>query len=439
MTGLSDPRFPRLALGLGLVSWTAIVLVRVLPFLPTSGGDFEHFHRSAAALVAGESAYASPDFDYPPLAPVLLAPLGRLPLGEARIVWLALSLAAVLGAVWATWRLAGGDLAAAGALVAVLALEGTAIPNLGVGQTNPLLLLLLALALFSLAARPSLAAASLGFAAALKVWPGMLLLAWIAPAGEPGYRRVGLRSALAGLGAWALGVFLPAAVLLLATPPPHLSLAHGFWLGSPAMLNFSAPAAALRASYGWAPGTPLPADWEAGVRASWVLGEERQLFSVAFSLLVLGAGLGAVLWRLRRVHSTAAGESAVPSPPDLARQTFCALVALALLAAPISWYHYQLLQLPAFGLVLALALRERRWASALLVLAGVLALTRHELWVRLFAGLGTEPRTALYWTGFLVPTVALIWFAALVRRIGGTAAGSPPLAGSRSGARGGSR
>lgn len=423
----------------GLAAWSLVALTRVLPFLATSGGDFQNLFRGASSLLVGDSAFARPELDYPPLIPVLLAPIALLPFDEARIAWLLLSMAAVLGAMVATWRLAGGDVTAACAVGGVLALDGTALPNLAVGQTNPLLLLLVAVALLLFRERPRRAAAAIGLAAALKLWPGLLLLSWIPGLADRGSTAGPARGARplrwwnggvsrcwqSGLGSWALFMALPWAVLFLSTTPPHLPVAHGYWLGTPAVLNFSAPAAVLRASYGWEPGEPVPHDWEAGVSATWVLARDRQWISVATSLLILAAGLAAIAagdasrafrWRRQRLaRDEAEGDRGGTAP---GRGTLIALVALALVAAPISWYHYQLLQLPAFALALAGALRSRRWASALAIATLTVALTRHE-WVVTIVGLfESDPATALYLTGCLMPLFGLVWFVSRVLAIG---------------------
>lgn len=398
----------------GLVLGSSLALYRVTPYLAQSGGDFANLHRGAAALVAGESAFARPELDYPPLVPVLLAPLGLLPLAEARAVWLGLSLAALAAALVLIWRVAGGDSVASCAVVAVIVLDGSAVPNLALGQLHPLLLLLLAVALHLHAARPRLAAAAVGLAAALKIWPGLLLLSWVRPRATSGWADT-LRSWQSGVLTCVLLVLLPWTALVLATPPPHLPLAHGYWLGTPALLNFSAPAAALRASYGWQPGAALPADWVAGVNSSWSLAAARQRIPVVVSMLVLAGGLAVLFLRLRKSRRNANPRQAAG---DFGVDIVGALVALALVAAPISWYHYQLLQLPAFVLALAGALRSRRWGGAAAIAACTLALTRHE-WVvaalRLFA---PDPTTALYFTGFVMPLVGAAWFASRVLAIG---------------------
>lgn len=445
-TGLRGMRRAVAVLCCLLAAESAVALVRVLPFLQTRGGDFANLHRGAAAMLAGASAFSRPELDYPPLVPVLLAPLALLPLAEAREVWLGLSLLALLVAAWATWRLAGGDIGACWALGAVLVLEGSVLPNLALGQTNPLLLMLFALALLFHGSHPRRAAAMVGLAAAWKVWPGILLLSWLpgslrpsdsalsrgAKTGDAGRRPrpPGLAVADAariwgsGLGVWALGVALPWALLAIATAPPHLPLARGYWLGTPALLNFSAPAAVLRATYDWRSGSPPPADWEAGVSASWVLARDRQLVSAGVSLLVLAAGLAALGWRLSRLRSRRS-RTAAGGEPTLGRDIACALVALAIVAAPISWYHYQLLQLPAFVLALGGALRTRRWGVAVALAAVVLTLTRHEWVVGLVQLFAPDSPTALYWTGILLPLVGAAWFGSRVLAIG--ASGASPV------------
>ena len=366
---------------------------------------------------------------------MLLAPFALLPLDEARIAWLLLSMAAVLAAMLATWRLAGGDVTAACAVGGVLALDGTALPNLAVGQTNPFLLLLVAMALLLFQTRPRWAAAAIGLAAALKLWPGLLLLSWppglagrdaaADPArGGPLRRWLGSEASRcwrSGLASWALFIVLPWAVLFLFTTPPHLPVSHGYWLGTPAVLNFSAPAAVLRASYDWEPGAPLPHDWEAGVSATWVLSRERQGIAVATSLLILAAGLAVILWRRWRLDREGSGRARGDATPG--SDTVIALVALALVAAPISWYHYQVLQLPAFALAFAGALRARRWAAALAIALLALALTRHEWVVTVVELFESDPATALYFTGGLMPLFGVVWFVSRVLAIGEPGAG----------------
>ncbi len=105
-----------------------------------------------------------------------MLPLASLPVDTARVVWFAASQAALLGSFWLMLRVLGGGTAALAAVAAVWIVGGTVQENLVLGQVNPFLLLAIALALWLLPARPRTAAAVIGVAAALKVWPALLLL-----------------------------------------------------------------------------------------------------------------------------------------------------------------------------------------------------------------------------------------------------------------------
>jgi hypothetical protein len=114
-----------------------------------------------------------------------------------------------------------------------------------------------------------------------------------------------------------------------------------------------------------------------------------------------------------------------------ALHAMAAAVSLALLASPISWYHYQLLQLPG------LALLARRWASRPVRLLGLAALAAGLTWTQV-AGVGryverygwTDGAPALLWlASSLVPALALVHFALQVREM---RASVSPYAGIRS-------
>ena len=125
--------------------------------------------------------------------------------------------------------------------------------------------------------------------------------------------------------------------------------------------------------------------------------------------------IGAARLRRRRLAGEGWPISGGTTP---GRDTVIALVALALVAAPISWYHYQLLQVPAFALALAAALRAGRWGAALATAVLSAALTRHEWIVAIVELYEPDPATALYFTGFLMPLFAVVWFVSRVRAIG---------------------
>jgi|CXWL01.1.fsa_nt_gi hypothetical protein len=382
---------------------------QVWPFLFLSPGDFGHFHRAAVSMLAGGSAFAHPELDYPPLVLVLVLPLGALPLAAARVVWYALGQAALLAAAIATWRLLGRDRIAAGGVLAVWTVAGTTAENLGLGQLNPLVLALVASAL----AAPSGGAVAVGLATGLKVWPGLLLTVPVltglpTPPDSTARRRLGL-----GLLTVVLAGVMPWLALVVATPPPHAAQSHGYWLGTPASLSFSLPSAALRAGYDWVASTPVPSDWQASNVATFVLSPGRRALSVAISLATLACGFAFLAWRLRvarRPGRATTGNSH--------RDASLALIALAVVASPISWYHYQLFQLPALAVAADGAWRERAWGRLVGVAAVGLALTRTALWRQAFALLGADADLALYRTGIAVPWLGLAWFCWLAWRVG---------------------
>jgi len=363
--------------------------------LADSPGDFGNYYQAARAILAGSSPYTVHNFDYPPLVSLVVLPLGLLSLEGARIAWFVLSEIALLAAAALTWRALGGG-ARAAAIVAVLwCFAGTIQANLAVGQVHPLMLALLAGAFAALDRRPRLAGVLLGLAAALKLWPALLLGVFLLQ------RRWGAFAS--GVATAAAGVLVPLALLAAALPPPALPASAGYWRGNPAPLNLSLPATALRlATWPAAPpdgvhrgngtdgtnGVRLGAGAhpgeeegprqgaEAGARQgdrqgagparpmprAWLRGNNPRVFklpsglaqlSVLVSLLCLAAGgtaLAGIGMTGRRLHA---------GGPASGRTMLAALVSLALVASPISWYHYQLFQLPGLALVGAGLWRHR--------------------------------------------------------------------------------
>jgi len=393
-----------LALCAGLYLYRTVFVV--WPFLFRMQGDFGHYRLAAGAILDGATPFAH-GFDYPPLLPVLLAPIAHLPLGAARVILYLFSQACLIGAAACLVRPLGGDLPALAAVAAVWAAGGTIPENLALGQINPLLLLLLALAYRWDAARPSRAAGMIGLAAGIKIWPGLLLAAYLG--------RGRRRSLAAGLAAAAAAVAVPWLLLAVLTPPPHLPAATDYWMGTPAPLNLSLPAAALRGTY--PPKRmgedPLPEDWRVGDDpATLRLAPWRKRLSVWVSLLALSTGLCALALRTSWTAGVDRGERPAASDRVL---VLAALTALATLASPISWYHYQLFALPGLALVAADARRRR----AILPLAGagvLLAGLTHTALLRRLAG-GPEERSILV-VGIVVPLLAASLFGALVARIG---------------------
>jgi alpha-1,2-mannosyltransferase len=397
-----------------LLLFAALYLYRTGPevwsYVIRTPGDFGYNYQAAAALLRGESPFR-PDFAYPGIVPLLLAPLARLPIEPARIVWYLLSQAALIGAALCLFRPLGGDGAALIALGALWSAAGTVPENLALGQMNPILLLLIALAMRWILSAPGRAGAALGAAAALKVWPGVLLLPFV--------RRERRRGLALGLAIAAFSVVLPWAVYRAFLPPPYSPVAAKYWMGTPAPLNFSLPAAVLRVSYrGSASGEPR--DWVVGNNPAVLrLAAWRRDLSAAVSLALLAAGLAA--WRLR-VSRTAARGMASPRD-DLTALAY--LTVLCVVASPISWYHYQLLLLPAGALLVAGSLRRRvPWA-----LAGQAALVLAATWANRLPSLGpllglsTERCVAV--AGLVVPVLDLVVLALLLGGIGRERSGEP--------------
>ncbi len=388
--------------------WTWLDVVVPLRHLSETDGDFRAYHQAARALAAGVSPYSEPAFIYPPLLPVLMLPLAPLPLGAARLVWFAAAQAALLGSLWLTLRALGGRAAAWAALVAVWILGGTVPENLVLGQVNPFLLLAIALALWLLPRRPRAAAAVIGVAAALKVWPAALLLAFA-------WRRQ-WRSLLGGVAVTVALVALPAAITAaLVDQPGALGGERLLRVGSAAPLNLSLPALGLRVADP-PRGAELPASWIHGTspggfepwgRHGWI--------ATAVAALVLTASALAL-------SSGAGGGERMPCALELG-----ALTAAAVLAAPVGWYHYQLCQFPVFAVLIERALPARhsnalgaRRPRAALVLVLVLAvLTRAQAWgfgryVERWGWTAQAPAALWIATG-AVPVVAAVWTAYLVR------------------------
>jgi hypothetical protein len=131
-----------------------------------------------------------------------------------------------------------------------------------------------------------------------------------------------------------------------------------YWMGTPAILNWSLPAVMLRVLEPPARGAPLPYNWEFGnVVANLRLSNTGRLISAGMALAILGAG-AALLWIACRGRLNG-------------KQLPWALVgslSLGLAASPISWTHYQIMQYPGLAFLLSTAVRQRRWALAAWVL-----------------------------------------------------------------------
>jgi len=187
---------------------SAIILAAALMQLPSFLSDYGQDYAAArgwwhgqdtnsrtADLLAECCAEMAPSYGgmqtaHPPFATLLALPLAWLPWPVARVIWLLLAWAAILGA-WLLLRVSPW-LCAATASFWIIAL--------GLGTHEPLLFLLLALALTFQARAPRLAAVLVGLCAAIKVYPVLLILGlWIS-----GHRRMALIAVATGVTALVL-------------------------------------------------------------------------------------------------------------------------------------------------------------------------------------------------------------------------------------------
>ena len=166
----------RLVLGLG-------VLAAALALLPQFQSDYAQDYAAAAGWWRGRDTnertadllqeccadiaplYGGMQTAHPPFATLLALPLAWLSWPAARICWLLLSWGAIV-ASWQVLRVTP---------MICLATGSFWILALGLGTHEPLLFLLLALALQIESRRPHLAGALVGLCAAIKVYPALLI------------------------------------------------------------------------------------------------------------------------------------------------------------------------------------------------------------------------------------------------------------------------
>lgn len=402
------------ALTAGLVG---VFLFRSL-WLPLSvldryDADFRNYYEAAVHLLAGLSPYEVKGFDYPPLTALIVLPVAWLPYQDARTVWLVANWLCLAGAGFLLVRVLGSDRKALLAVAACWAVGGTVAENMVLGQVNPILLFLVVLAWWGARRdRFGVVAGAIGLATALKLWPGVLLIALAA---------VHWRRATAGLVAALIFIAL-SWLPFLWLPAPHSPARADYWLGTPALLNFSLPAVALRLADPPTPGQEMPLSWRNGNDPlAFKLPAKQAVLSAGLSGILLAVGGCVLLWAAR--PALRSGEGVYPMMAAMAAAT-----SLALLASPISWYHYQLLQLPG------LALLARRWADRpasqpwwVTRLLGLAALAAGLTWTQV-AGIGryvdhygwTDRAPAWLWlASSLVPILALVHFALHVREMRG--------------------
>lgn len=240
---------------------------------------------------------------HPPLATLLAAPLASMPFEQARLAWCVVSCLAIAGA-WGVLKLSPLTCLASAPMWCVALVLGT---------HEPVVLLLLAVAVRCELDRPGLAAGLVGCAAALKLYPLVLLAPFL-------LRRQWGRL-LAGGGVFAAGLLCGE---LLFHPGATRDWLEVTGANAAAYLDFDANLSlvrALREALGPIPGGAVALGLAAAMLAPWL----------------------------------ACGKRAAIAP----------LLPIALLASPICWRHYT-------GLVCLQELNV--WERACLALAGVMTL-----------------------------------------------------------------
>lgn len=369
--------------------------------LSDTTGDFANFFRAAQALLAHQSPFTVHNFDYPPLAAIVVLPIAGFEYQAARLIWFWSGHIAIVVSAWLMWRRLGHSLQSVVVVAAVWCLAGTVGENLVLGQFNPLLLLLVCVSIVGSDRRGAIDGVWLGLAAAVKLWPAVLMCGWAV-------RRRWRTLAVGGATA-VLGVLVPLAVIALRLPPPHFPTSSGYWAGTPAPLNMSLPATAVRL-------VDLPVD-DGELPRSWRLGNNPRRFeldgsaavlSVVVSVIVLGLGTVWVISAGRRI-----GADTLP--------VLAALIAVVLAGAPISWYHYRLLHFPGLAWLAGAMVFSRKW----LALLGVSAIGATLTWsqyagIRVLRAAAYDPWFVLA-RGAVVPMLELVlagWYLRIARVAG---------------------
>ncbi|MGD1147072.1 MAG: glycosyltransferase family 87 protein [Thermoanaerobaculaceae bacterium] len=316
----------------------------VLPELHAKQSDFGAFYYPAArAVLAGRSPYSVGGLIYPPLLPFVLAPLALLPSAWARLIWFALSHLFVVVAGVRMWRPLGGGWCAALAIAGAWATSGALFEDLGEGQVNTLLLLLVVIALWPRPSRAWQSPMALGVATALKLWPGVVVL------GDALLCR--WRTVVRACGVALIFILVPrlfvAVVLSGPTAPPRAD----FWAGSPGALNGSLPGVALRLLDFPKRGAPVPTQWVAAHSVeTFKLTRPQAVLSLGVALVVFGGGAAAL-----------ARTKGLGGPGSSAPLLSAAFIALALVSAPVVWPHYHVMQLPGVAMLGVRFIRRRSW------------------------------------------------------------------------------
>jgi hypothetical protein len=329
----------------------ALLLTRAVvlpwPHLGADWSDFAAYWGAAGQLVEARSPYLETAYLYPPATAALCVPLAHLPYVTARRAWFALSLLAVAAAIVLLARTVRGLDRPVLTGVAVVAVVGTLPENLVLGQLQPLLLLLLAGAHWAARRRrQALEGMLLGLAAGLKLWPALLALL---PLAGRRWRAFGVAAGVAAT------LVIGGGALAAALPGPARPGGGDFLFGTPSVFSAGAAGVAMRAISLPLRSEPVPPTWyrAGGHLQTLRLGRLERRVGATVALLTLAAGLAAL-----------AGSGLLSGRPESEGPGFAALLTLALVALPVSWYHSQLLQVLTLALLLEWWWPRRRGAAS---------------------------------------------------------------------------
>ncbi|HTW64773.1 MAG TPA: glycosyltransferase family 87 protein [Bryobacteraceae bacterium] len=393
---------PRRLLLIIIVAACAVWYVKqnILDVLPTPGlSDFRFYYFAAQHILHGESPFLTADYIYPPLLACLLVPIAAFDYFTARWIWFIFSHACLLTAAFLLWRRLGRNRIATVSIAFVWGAGWVAQDSFATGQPDPLLTLLIVVACTS---RTALRYASAGAGFAVKLIPAVLAL--LAPL-ERNWR--------------GLIAFFASAGLLMAIPWAIVASLRGpirpantdYLYGTPCVLSWSIPSIALRVIEPPDEDGKLPSDWINGWDLPRLhLASEQKLVSLAAAFVTLAAGLALLGFKTRRGLS-----------PDQIPIAGAALIALALAASPIAWWHYQAMQYPGIAILLYYAMLRRNWRRLASSLACAIVLFplpaavlryyyhQHERWP-------DAPTFMYFWTS-VTPVASLVLFALLIATI----------------------
>jgi len=369
----------------------------VLNILPTPGpSDFRFYYLAAQHILHGESPFLTADYIYPPLLACLLAPIATFDYFTARWIWFVFAHACLLGAAFLLWRRLGRDWIATTVIAFVWGAGWVAQDSIVTGQPDPVLTLLIVAACVC---DGWIRYASAGAGFAVKLIPAVLGL--LAPL-ERNWRVL-----LTFLASAALFMAIPWAIVANLRGP--LAPANTDYLyGTPCVLSWSVPSVALRVLEPPGPDGKLPADWINGWDLPRVhLSFEQKVVSLSAGFATLASGLTWLWFKTR-------GKLSAEQIPIAG----AALIALALAAAPIAWWHYQAMQYPGVALLLYWTIRGRDWRRIAWALACAAFLFpvpdavlryyyhQHEQWP-------DAPALMYIWTS-VTPIASLVLFGSLV-------------------------